>query len=159
MKRTSNIIWGVFLIGLGLLFLVNRYFQLDIFRIQNIWPLFVLIPGLMFELSFFVSRKDPGLLVPGGILTTIGALFIFETMTNFRFAGSTWPVYPFAVAVGLFQLYLFSGREPALLIPVGILGGVSLIAFLSIFVSWFNLSLIFPFVLIILGLYIALRRK
>lgn len=154
--RRSNIMWGSFLIMVGVLFLVSRYYDLEILRPDNFWPLFILIPGLIFEFGYFASMKDPGLLVPGGILTTIGTLFLFENMTGWRFAGYTWPVYPFSVAVGLFQLYIFGGREKGLLIPVFILGGVSIVSFCSMMFAWFNFSLILPIAMIILGLYIIL---
>jgi hypothetical protein len=135
--------------------------------ISNLWPLFILVPGLLFESSFFASRRDPGVLVPGGILTTIGLLFLFETFTGWRFSEYTWPVYPLSVAIGLFQLYLYTGRNPALLIPVFILGGVSSIAFLSMVLSavlgalpsWFSFGLIVPVCLIVLGIYIMLRKR
>jgi hypothetical protein len=34
------------------------------------------------------------------------------------YSGVTWPVYLLATAFGLFELWLFGGKEKALLIPV-----------------------------------------
>lgn len=165
MKR-GNIIWGMLFILLGIFFLLGRFFN-NTWGIGDLWPLFILIPGLLFESGYFSSRKDPGLLVPGGILTTIGLLMLFETFTGWRFSGYTWPIYPLSVAIGLFQLYLFTGRNTGLLVPVGILGGVTVISFLSmalesargILPKWFNFGLLVPVCLIVLGLIILFRRK
>jgi len=37
-----------------------------------------------------------------------------------------WPIFPIGVAIGLFQLYIFGKREKELLIPIGILSGLSI---------------------------------
>lgn len=160
--RRNNVFWGLILILIGVFALLNKVLNIQFFSMDNFWPLFVLVPGLMFELGYFTTRRNPGVLVPGGILTTIGLLFFFETFTNWSFSEYTWPVYPFSVAVGLFQLYLFDRRQPGLLIPVFIIGGFSVISLLTILfgnvVSWLNYSLIFPVLLIVLGIYILFRN-
>jgi hypothetical protein len=159
----SHFTLGVILIFIGVLSILNQFFNFDFFSMSTLWPLFILIPGLIFEFSYFTSRKDPGLLVPGGILTTIGTLFLFETFTNWYFAAYTWPIYPFAVAIGLFQLYLFGNREKGLLVPVFILSAVSFISFASMMFNrvfwWLDKSLIFPALLILIGLSLLFRNN
>ena len=39
-------------------------------------------PRTYFEMNYFQTRKNPGQLVPGGILTVIGLLFCFEILTD-----------------------------------------------------------------------------
>lgn len=153
----KNYLWGVFLIAVGILLLLDRIYNFDILAADNLWPIFVLIPGLVFEISYFSSGRNPGLLVPGGILTTIGLLFFFESFTNWSFAEYTWPVYPLSVAIGLFQLYLFSGRPSGLLIPVFILTAVSIVSFVSMVMAVFDFTLIFAALAIILGIYILYK--
>jgi hypothetical protein len=153
--------WGVLLIVIGCLLIINQTFDINFFSMTNFWPLFILIPGLMFEFSYFISRKNPGVLVPGGILTTIGLLFFFEILTDWTLAEYTWPVYILAVAIGLFQLYLFSGRPSGLLIPVFILTAVASISFLGMIfgnvLAWIDFGLVGPVIFILLGLYILFR--
>ena len=160
-KRGSML--GIVLILIGLFSLLDRVFYIDIFSIKNLWPLFILIPGLLFEWRFFTTRRDPGLLVPGGILTTIGTLFLFETFTNWNFSGFTWPIYTLSVAIGLFQLYIFGTREKGLLIPVFILTSISVISMLNMLFShlfyWLNYKLLFPVILIGLGLFILFNES
>lgn len=158
MKDNKRLILGGIILLIGIVGLLNKVFDLRLFAIRTLWPLIILSLGLLFEFAYFEKRKAAGLLVPGGILTTIGLLFMFENITNWRFSGYTWPVYPFAVAVGLFQLYLFGGRKRGLLIPVGILVAVSGISLASIILgdiyTWINTSLIGPVVFVIIGLFI-----
>jgi hypothetical protein len=162
MKRGGSF-WGILLIILGILSLSNRIFGFNLFSMNYLWPLFVLIPGLIFEFSFFTTRRSPGILVPGGILSTIGFLFLFETLTNLNFSEYTWPIYPLSVAIGLFQLYLFDRRQPGLLIPVFILAGISIISFLSMvfgnILTWLNYSLLIPVALILIGVYILFKNS
>jgi hypothetical protein len=145
-----NLFLGTALILAGCLIFSNQFFDFNF--------LFVLIPGLIFEAAFFLSGRNPGLLVPGGIVTTLGVLFFFETFTHWRFAAYTWPVYILAVAIGLAQLYLFGIREKGLLIPVVILTLIAAVSFaFTIFggiLSWLNYSKVVPVILILIGLYI-----
>lgn len=157
----SGVSGGLILVVVGGFLLANNLGEWHIFSIERLWPIFVLIPGLVFELSYFSSGRNRGFLVPGGILTTLGLLFFFETFTNWQFAAFTWPVYPLAVAIGLFQLYIFSGRPRALLVPVFILTTVSGIAFATMFINsiqrWVNLGLVFPILLVLAGLLLIFR--
>lgn len=160
--KTRNFFWGALLIAIGTLLMLNNFYDLEIFRISKLWPLIILIPGLIFEFEYFSTKRNPGLLVPGGILSTIGLLFLFETFTNFHYAAYTWPIYPLALAIGLFQLYLYYGRPSGLLVPVFIFGGVSITAFVIMFLQnfypWVNSSIVFPVLLILLGLFVLTKN-
>lgn len=160
--KIKNSLWGVLLIAFGSLLMLNNFYDLGIFTMQKLWPLFILFLGAAFEVEYYATKKNSGLLVPGGILTTIGLLFLFETFSGFKFAAYTWPTYPLAVAIGLFQLYLATDRQKGLLVPVFILGGVSLISFsimfLNNFYPWVNSSVAFPAILILIGIYILVRN-
>lgn len=160
--RPRNLVWGFLFIIFGVLLMLNNFFDIEFFSMHYFWPIFVLVPGLIFEVTYYMTGKDPGILVPGGILTTIGILFFFETFTNWYFSAYTWPVYPLAVAIGLFQLYLFGGRKWGLLVPIGILTAVSAISFASMVLgtlfNWINFSFIFPIILILLGIVILFKN-
>lgn len=165
MQRRNYILGGILLI-LGVISLVARYaFNIEILRFGpgDFWPFLIVVIGLIFEFSYFISLRKPGLLVPGGILTTVGILHIFEVITHWSFAAYTWPVYIFAVAIGLFQLYLFGGKKRGVLIATFILAliaGISLaFMILEIFFSTIDFGLVLPFVLIGIGLIIIFGRK
>jgi hypothetical protein len=168
MRNSGKVLLGAIFICLGILFLLQN---LGLFNFWNIFgivlskfwaSLFITLPGLLFHWKFFSgSRRDPGVLVPGGILLVIGVTLQFNTL----FGGwdITWPLFIFSVAFGLFELYCFGNREKGLLIPVGILGGLSAIFFFSFSLSEilnFNTGpYAIPAVLIIAGLIVLSGGK
>lgn len=168
-NRRGNVVLGAIFVIIGVLLLLKTMNILDIyinifdigFLISRFWPaFFLIIPGLAFHYGFARGgRRDPGLLVPGGILLVLGIVF----QINMLFGGwhILWPGYIFAVAFGLFELYLFGNRDKGLLIPVGILGGLSIIFFTSFSLKeLFSFSVnrfLIPLVLIVIGLIIVFR--
>jgi len=67
--KKINYLFGLFLLFIGVLLILANFGVIEI-AWDNLWPLFLLIAGIFFELSYFISQKDAGLLVPGGILIT-----------------------------------------------------------------------------------------
>lgn len=161
--KENKYLWGLLLIIIGIGGLLSNWLNIHIWSWSMIWPLFILVPGLGFEYAYFTSRKNPGLLVPGGILTTIGLLFFFETVTNWYFSAYTWPIYIFAVAVGLFQLYYFGGRQKAILgvsLGLGGFAGICLInAIFGSMLRWIRQSPYVFVVLIIIGIILIVTSK
>lgn len=138
MNKSGKVL-GTILVILGALFLLKNFNILGPFSgmisfgylVGKFWPaLFLILPGLLFHHGYFTGkRKDPGLLVPGGILLVLG--IVFQVNMLFGWWDVTWPLYIFSVAFGLFELYAFGSREKGLLVPVGILSGLSVIFFFA----------------------------
>jgi len=166
-KRSGTMIIGLVLILIGIIYLLSNFgiFQIyfDIFDIgflfSNFWPLVIIIIGLIFHYSFFTGRtSDAGLLVPGGILLVIGVTCQLSQM--FDLYGYLWPGFILAVSVGLFELYVFGSKEKGLLIPVFILGGLSLIFFtMSLGRIWVLKTYLIPIILILGGLLIVTKNR
>lgn len=136
--RKGNYYVGLLLIAIGAIIVISKsLFHIKIFEFNtnDFWILIVLLIGLSFEFGFFLSGRYPGLLVPGGIITTAGLLFMFEVVTDWSFAEYTWPIYILSVAIGLFQMYLFSKREKGLLIASLIVGGISVFFIICEFIN------------------------
>ncbi len=166
-RRNGTMIVGLVLILIGIAFLLRNFgiFEIyfDIFDIgflfSRFWPMFLIIPGLIFHYSFFTAKtQDAGLLVPGGILLVMG--LTCQISMIFSAWSYMWPGFILAVAVGLFELYLFGSKEKGLLIPVFILGGLSLIFFAISLgrITMLRLYLI-PAILIFGGLLIVFRNR
>lgn len=165
MKRNNSALGGILIIIGALLLVVKYMFNGSFLHLgpNDFWPMIILMIGVGFELAYFIPLKAPGLLVPGGILTTCGLLFFFETMTNWHFAAYTWPVYILSVAIGLFQLYLYSGKPRGLLIAIGILGGTAaaslLIIIFRLFLGVVDITLVVPAILVLGGLFLLFGRS
>jgi len=154
--KKVNYLLGLFLLFTGGLLILANFGIIKI-TWDSLWPVFLLIAGIFFELSYFISRKDAGLLVPGGILITYGLLFSVNVIYGWHLMENLWPIFPLGVAIGLFQLYLFGGREKGLLIPVGILGAVSLF-FLVNNLLFVDFRLIAGILLVVIGTWIIFKK-
>jgi len=169
MKYKNNKIAGAVLVILGVIFFLNNINVINIpilnmsFILKKFWPaVFIILPGLALHSVYFSGKKtEAGILVPAGILITLGATMQICMLTG------VWsllvPGSILSVAVGLFELYLFGGRDKGLLIPVAILT-VTSVFFFDVFYSriLFALDLrhnIIPIALIVLGLVIMFRNK
>jgi len=149
MENKARLTPGIILIVLGIIFfLIN----LDILSMRTLWPGFVLIIGLGFLCSYFASRRNYGLLMPGSILTIIGLLFFYCAFCGWDAMAYLWPIFLIAPAVGLFLMYVFGRRETGLLIPSGILAVLGII-FLSLSPET---GVFWPVLLIIMGLIIVI---
>lgn len=69
----------------------------------ELWPLFILIPGLVFlAAAAFGRAQTAGLFVPGSILTTLGLLFFVQSATDhYESWAYAWALIWGAVGVGL----------------------------------------------------------
>jgi uncharacterized membrane protein HdeD (DUF308 family) len=71
-SRMSSLLFGGLLVLLGLLWLLGNLFpQLNI-NLSLLWPLFLLIPGVVMWFVYLFSKErenDWGLLIPANILT------------------------------------------------------------------------------------------
>jgi hypothetical protein len=88
-----GVILGVVLIGLGLLFLVDRLVGIDLAEAG--WPLFVIIPGvLLFAWGVTqAGREGVGLAVAGGITTVVGLILAVQNATGL------WATWAYAWAL------------------------------------------------------------
>ena len=156
---------GIGLVALGVLFLIRPVPEVDAADVfEWFWPLLFLMPvGVLFHWWHFRSGspKTAGLLVPGGLFLTVGA--VCQLSILFDAWDTLWPGFVLAPAVGLFELYLFGGRKRGLLIPVGILAAVAGVFFLSTSVEAFFRILSFQplaaVVLIAAGIALLFRKN
>jgi hypothetical protein len=150
---------------LGALFLLEQLldFQLG----QWLWPLFIIIPGLLFFVGMVLGGKSAGpLAIPGSIITTVGLLLFYQnTFDHFESWAYAWALIPAAVGCGLIINGIWNDL-PALVYNGWRVLGIGLILFLVGF-SFFELVLniggmasgiVAPLFLIGAGIYLLLRR-
>jgi len=147
---------GGILAGVGLTLLLGSTFHL----MGYVWPGFILSPALgLMLLYLFGNEHSPGLLVPIGILGTVGITCFLSSVLGLW--GILWPGFVLAPAVGLLLLYIFGERQNrGLLIPVGILGGISFFSFFGTFLSgnYGSGKYVLAGILILIGLLTLIRR-
>ncbi len=122
------------------------------------WPVFVLVPGLVFHALYFGRVLPSGVLIPGGILITYSAMFFFCNLFGWDWMKYLWPGFIFGVAVGLYEFYLFDRHNPkgafvaSLILTVisGVLFGFTLLFTASVY--------FIALALIAVGLFMIYRR-
>lgn len=157
-KKETNIILAIVLIAIGLGGILKQVFHIDLFGYISFWDLGILALGLYFEWQYFTTKRSPGILVPGGILTVVGLVNFLEALSGGLFFVH-FPAGQLGVALGLFQLYWFGTRNKFLLIPVAILLIGALDDISQAFFGWFNSSLVWSIGLILVGIYLIANRK
>lgn len=94
---------GTILLVYGLLFWYNV--QTNWWYMEELWPFFIIGPGLGFLAMYLFGGRDRGLLITGGILTGIGLVFL-GGYYDFRYI---WPVL--LIAIGLRLLFKTRKQE------------------------------------------------
>jgi len=159
-KKNGKSVWGIILVCAGCLLILSNFGVVPSFgRLVGLfWPLIVIFMSLMFHFGYYTNRNNAGLLVPGGILLTVG--IVCQASMLWDLWGFLWPGFILAPAVGLFELYIFGNREKGLLIPVTILSGMSLIFFsmnfraLGVFAKYS-----IPVALILIGIIVLSKNR
>nr|WP_306220555.1 hypothetical protein [Cohnella sp. WQ 127256] len=71
------------------------------------WPLFILIPGVLLHVLYFGRMVPSVALIPAGILTVVSVILMIGNWFGWGLMKYLWPLFPFAVAVGLYEYYVF----------------------------------------------------
>ncbi len=99
----SAIVWGVILIALGVLFLLQELFNLDVWHYA--WPFLLIVPGLLcFAAMALGGKNSGGLAIPGSILTMVGLLLLYQnTFDRFESWAYAWAlIFPTSIGIGRF---------------------------------------------------------
>lgn len=160
--RRSAILLGLLLIAIGGWFLL-RNLGVPLPGVGQMWPVFVLVPGLLFLAGYvFGESHDPGLAFVGTAAVLLGGFFLMTTLGIGGLSpsdmGRLWPIYPLIGGMAFVVLWLASGmRDWGALIPGGIGLVVGLVGLGAVVmggqVRVFNLLVNFwPVILIVVGL-------
>jgi hypothetical protein len=97
---------GIGVVAVGLIILLGK---LGVFAFIGavFWPLFILIPGVLLHVLYF-GRMVPSIaLVPAGVLTVVSVILLIGNWFGWGLMKYLWPLFPFAIAVGLYEFYVF----------------------------------------------------
>lgn len=149
---------GLLIIIAGIVILLGK---LGVFGFlgRSLWPLVILIAGLVLHWLYFSRRKQPILLIPGGILTVWGLVFVICNIWGWGLMAYVWPMLLFGVAVGLYEYYLYENLRSNLLLWVSF--SLGLISFLFFFFSLMRTGGIYLIVAILIGggIWLILGRR
>lgn len=103
-RVNRNNLGALALIGGGGLLLAFQVLGINFFdMLGTIWPLFVMLPGLVFlAIAFLGDRKAAGFAFPGAIITGTGAILMYQSITDhWESWAYVWALYPALVGLAL----------------------------------------------------------
>ena len=167
-RNPGALIGGAFLLGIGILSLLGEVFGGSNFW-GNFWPFIVIGIGVMFYVGMFAGGKSlSGLAIPGTIVTMIGLILFYQTISNHWESWSyAWTMILVSVGLGIYIMGWYgedaSQRDSGKgVMRVGLIMFVLFGGFFElIFTSGreFNLrGAFFPAALILLGIYIIVNQ-
>jgi hypothetical protein len=162
-----NSLIGAVLIGLGAILLLGEIFN---FRLGFfLWPFFIIVPGLAFFYFMAQGGKNAApLAIPGSIITTIGLLLLYQSVTNhWESWAYAWAlIFPTSVGIGLYITGLRGENEAMRRTGQGFIRvGLILLVLGGLFFEMiFQISgarthrVVWPAILIIAGLYMVAEQ-
>ncbi len=162
-SNTGTLIAGTILIVFGLMALAGQF--LRFLDWGFLWPFIVIGFGALFFLAMFAGgRQSAGFAIPGSIVGGIGLVLLFENITGRWEAMSYfWTLIILFVGIGIYIMGWYGEdvnqkRSGWGVMKVGFVLFVIFGSFFELLFSSFN-NLIFPILLIILGVYLILSRS
>jgi hypothetical protein len=163
-SNVGTLIAGAILIGFGLLALARNFFP--VFDWGFIWPFAVIGFGALFFVAMVaVGKQAAALAIPGSIISGIGLILLFQNITGrWESMSYFWTLIIMFVGMGIYIMGWYGGdvnqkRSGFGLMKVGFILFIIFGAFFEILIfSSFN-NMIFPVLLILLGVYLVLSRS
>jgi hypothetical protein len=117
--RPVNLVLGITLSAVGLIFLLNNLFHY--LSLGRLWPLFLLIPAVLFTLIWVKDRdRYYVFLFPITLLVFFSIYFLVLNFTSWYWVELTWPNFLIGPGLGFLVLYL-PKKEWGFLLPALIL--------------------------------------
>lgn len=127
MSDNNKLMTGILILAAGVIILLGK---LGVFSFlgRALWPLLLLIPGIVLHLWHFWRKGPAELLLPGAILIIYSLVFFTGVIGGWHTLKYTWPFFFLGLAVGLFEYGYFSPqRQNGIFIAALILGAISVL--------------------------------
>lgn len=148
---------GIALLAAGLIIVLGKigFFS---FIGSVLWPFALLVGGILLYVLYFGRLLPTVVLVPAGILSVYGVLFIFCTLFGWSFINQLWPLFMFGPAAGLYGYYAFEPFKPKLALQIAVVLGIATaLSFGFVLITSWSIYVI-GLLLIGAGLWLTLGR-
>ena len=125
---------------------------------SNLWPIFVLLPSVLFHIMYFSRGASSGVLVPGGILFTYAMMFFYCNIVGWDAMSYLWPGYILGVAIGLFEAYFFDPNKPRGLFIAALVLAIISAVFFGFTLLFTSGAYLIALGMIVIGLALIYRR-
>jgi hypothetical protein len=157
----KNFILGFILILVGGFLLIQKLLGIDISVWNFIWPLFLLVPGILMHAKYNRAGNSSNNYLLAGILVTFGLVFLINNITNGAYSNLLSFGYPLGIGIGFLENYTF-GQKKSSDLSIGIIFVVVAIYILlkAIFPGAYYLrDYILPGGLICFGIMVLIKNK
>ncbi|GAB6929592.1 hypothetical protein JCM10914A_35750 [Paenibacillus sp. JCM 10914] len=158
MSSRKDLALGIFIVVAGVVIFLGK---LGVFGFlgRTLWPLVLLLPGILLHLLFFARRASAAILIPAGILTVYGLLFFICNFAGWGLMAVLWPVLMLGIAVGMYEYYVFETPRPAAALPIAL--GLTLLSVPIFIFSWLSTGAFYIIALILIaaGIWIIFGRN
>lgn len=127
--KNKNLCTGISFITLGLTYYIYNFRPLLFSRVFNLWPIFMLLGGVILEYLYFDIEKD-FLLICSGAMIIIGTMFTLNFYINFINTHTLFAILSLAIATALLNYYIFAKCTDLILPFIFLFIIVSIIIFL-----------------------------
>lgn len=162
-SNAGSLVAGAILIVFGLLSLARRAFP--IVDWGDVWPVAIIGFGALFFLAMVAGGKQAAAFaIPGSIISGIGLVLLFQNITgHWESMSYFWALIILFVGMGIYIMGWYGGdanqrRSGFGVMKVGFILFIIFGAFFELIFSSFG-NLVFPVLLILLGLYLVLNRS
>jgi peptidoglycan/LPS O-acetylase OafA/YrhL len=169
-ERVHNgpLVAGTLLIVFGALSLASRLFP-NIVNWSILWPFVIILFGSLFFAGMFLGgRQVSGLAIPGAIITGIGLLLLYQNYTShWESWAYSWALIVLFVGLGIYIAGVYAKDEGQSRAGLKVMkvGFILFIIFGAFFEMIFSMDqalgfkgVLFPSLLILLGIYLIVRR-
>lgn len=158
MSFKKDVKLGLFIIIAGIVILLGK---LGVFSFlgRSLWPLVILILGIVLQALYFRRRGQPLLLISGGILTIWGLLFVICNIWGWGLMSSLWPMLIIGIAIGLYEYYKFESPRSNLTLWVSIILGLFSLVFILFSLMKTGVIYLIALVLIAIGLWLVFGKN
>ena len=170
MRVTGSSLGGIFLIGLGVLFLVGQFLGVSVWT--YLWPFFIIGFGLLFFAGMLAAGRDNdagAMAIPGSLFVMLGLIFLYQVIFNHWASWAyVWALLaPTSVGIGLMIFSWWSNRpqlrQPGfVLITIGLILFVVLGGFFELMIGFAGIQtpgrILWPVMLILLGVFLLVGR-
>jgi len=162
-SNTGALVGGTLLVVIGLLSLASRF--IHGLNWAFLWPFLVIGLGALFFVAMFAGgQQAAGFAIPGSIISGIGLILLFQNITQHWASWSYfWTLIILFVGAGIYIMGAYSAdlgqkQSGARVMKVGLTLFIIFGIFFEMVFSSFG-NLIFPILLIALGIYLVLGRS
>ena len=162
-SNTGALVGGAILIAFGLLSLASQFIHW--LNWGFLWPFIIIGFGALFFVAMFSGgRQAAGFAIPGSIISGIGLVLLFQNITqHWESMSYFWTLVILFVGAGIYIMGAYSHDEGqkqsgARVMKVGLILFIIFGSFFETVFSSFG-NLVFPILLILLGIYLVLSRS